>query len=541
MIGVLGICFDIFTLNSNSITKNYISDNDLGELCLVKNYKYDDDSIVCPGVSGANFMTDEDLNLISNYCGKYYKGYLLDSLMMTDSFPLEHRSVDFTSLVSCDEELLIRYFGKDENGHAPFIAKAKEECPGSFYVTDYYIDALNAYFGTNKSYEDFVNGLWIYDLHIQFNGIIKTGYKEKFPQYKDYFFKYLNYNEYANIIEKKSYNYLRNQVDNIYLAAYSYSNTPLLDYKIYYNSTAISATIATNDKRVKIEKNLFSTDNYYYYPNYPELKDDEIILNVNDYNCLTNKECPSVPFKILDEPIEVEFNLHHPLDKAAETSLGSLKLKVVGYADRACSFVNTNTFLKINEAMNKPVKIFMVDPADKLDIYNSLRPYEIGFSFSCLLSIEANERFINVLDNMFKFIFIVLFIMVIISILYYGIRAIKNKIFEIGAMKSLGASDLDIILQVGINIIITSIMLILFYNVLEIALVNVVNNILVKSLNSVSKEYCYLYFGFHLIKVTPKFIGFTDLFIFVGMLLSLIIPYIRIRNLKPTNIIKAKE
>ena len=545
---VLCVIFDIFTINSKSMMRSYLKDIDLEDISLVKNYQSSDGYIKHNFLQSSDYFVDSDLVEINKYCDKYYLSYMLVSTSYRFC-PFSKNCPNLKEVVSVDDDFLNYLFGIDDN--VQFVKRREQDIKGGFYITDFYADEIiNTYSSKNYiiTYDTLLTqGFRVQGCNYCFNGIIITNYKEEFKSLLQYFDTYNNAEEdYLDLkgdIDSLEFYKMLDKVNNIYINAYSYSDTPLEDY---YSSIQEQPSnefkLIVNDSNLNygIQGKVSQSERYEDYIGH--LNNDEMIISTEDLNLLFPNIKTKFGFNFLDEPIEIDLSAYNNNDLNLENPYYKNKIKIIGYINGGANYVNKDTFLKVfNPYFTKPTKVFLVNPADALYIQDNLCNDKISLSLYEAQTFVASERYTDVLVNFFKFIFIILLIVIALGIIFYVAKVIKNNIFEIGVMKSLGARDKDIILQMGINILITSLMLICIYDVLEIIFVRRINNLLVNSINSVILYISCFYPGYKIIAVTPMFLIITDILIVSAMFISVVIPFIKLRRLKPTNIIKAKE
>mgnify|MGYP003298732308 CR=1 FL=1 len=149
---------------------------------------------------------------------------------------------------------------------------------------------------------------------------------------------------------------------------------------------------------------------------------------------------------------------------------------------------------------------------------------------------------INTIIELFRgFCILIVILLIVVCVIYivvYGITSIKKNLYEIGVLKALGAKSIDIavifisqIVIVGIGVIIVSI--------LGVKLLSLLSNKLL--LNAFEDFMTIKIFELSIIKARPKLMSINLSLVFIGSLVSSIIPLIYLRRLKPLNILKGKK
>lgn len=121
----------------------------------------------------------------------------------------------------------------------------------------------------------------------------------------------------------------------------------------------------------------------------------------------------------------------------------------------------------------------------------------------------------------------------------FSIKMIKDKYHDIGILKALGISNITIGLIFGIQVVLIAILTIILSTLGYLVFIDIANDVLIASLRELAKSHIVIDLDFLTFKGIVALID--SLLIFGLTFISLIIPFIKIRNIKPVKIIKTKE
>ena len=154
-------------------------------------------------------------------------------------------------------------------------------------------------------------------------------------------------------------------------------------------------------------------------------------------------------------------------------------------------------------------------------------------------SIMTMAQAVEAFNKFFKLIFAVIATACILIIIRFGLRIVKDRVFEIGVMKALGAKSEDLLSIFVIQIICLGLSICLLSSVGMYFFIGLANDVLVKSLCQLAQSSIMI--DIKLLSFKPKIIGIDSLAVMILSLVSTIVPLFAMRMIKPINIIKAKE
>jgi ABC-type antimicrobial peptide transport system permease subunit len=140
--------------------------------------------------------------------------------------------------------------------------------------------------------------------------------------------------------------------------------------------------------------------------------------------------------------------------------------------------------------------------------------------------------------DLFRLIEIMMLVMTVVFLVSHSIRSVKNNYYQIGVIKAIGGRSSDIskifVLQ---NILLSAVISALTY-VGALIFVDIANDILIKSFTEITGAGVG---NINIISFDPPLVILSMLATMALGLLSTVVPLLLLHNIRPINIIKAKE
>ena len=159
-----------------------------------------------------------------------------------------------------------------------------------------------------------------------------------------------------------------------------------------------------------------------------------------------------------------------------------------------------------------------------------------------IIAIEAVHTMTKAVDvfiPIFRLITFVLCVAVVLILVNFSTKMLKDKYHDIGIMKALGTNNMSITsifgLQIWFIVLVTSLISSLGYYVF----IGLANDVLIESLKILAEGYTI--FDLEFLLFSMDICLKNILLIFVLGFVSLVIPMLKIKNIKPVKIIKVKE
>lgn len=146
---------------------------------------------------------------------------------------------------------------------------------------------------------------------------------------------------------------------------------------------------------------------------------------------------------------------------------------------------------------------------------------------------------VDVFIPIFELIGIILCIGIIFILVNFSSKMIKDKMHEIGILKALGTQNKSIGTVFGLQICLIALLTIIMSTLGCFFFIDLANDVLIASLKELAPSHVVLDLDF----LTFKFnVVLINVLLIIGLcLISLLVPLIKIKNIKPVKIIKAKE
>lgn len=448
--------------------------------------------------------------------------------------------------VIVDEEFLVNKFGS-----LTYLAKADEFHPTGVIIPDYIADSIMLYGRVDyaKDYESLIGEYYWGGKTTMYgfvprgyiNGIFNTGYKEK---YKALFQMFLDDPDlkFADLIQDEAFTKF---IEDVYTGlGFCYSLNP------NFNENALTHpswemlwhyTLTFNDKA-------------YYHSSGPqirrdnifglELADNEVLMNMERYNELFGTEYTA---SNIDEFVPHTVNLKHYKHFAVNEGeeLFSMDVKIGGLFVQGKNNMG-GTFVAGDAVYEAFAKDYFYTTGLLFEGNENIDTcFEVAESLGMVQMVAVIEgihsmtRAVDVFVPIFELISIFLYIGVIFILMNFASKMIGDKMHEIGILKALGTknSTIGIVfgLQVGLIALLTCGLSTLGYYLF----IDVANDILIESVRRIAPGWTMPDLQFLTFK--PIIALMNCLLIFALAFVSLILPMIKIKAIKPVKIIKAKE
>lgn len=548
LIVILGLCELIVTFNAAKIVKAEMQNAEQTCVSLLKSQPLDER--ITLNSNCIIDITDDEIELFyeNGYKGNVYKlvnfpfdygpqqgfahGHTPTKFNPTDAYYNGTRGTLITT-----EEYLVKTFGKLE-----YVALADKIEEGGVYITDYSADAMILYapnlfpdykatLGNNRSSGNNIYGY--------VNGIIKTGYKEKYQAIieslqnveltKDDLLKMTSSEEYRNyyddVMQNLSISYTTNQNfvdDMINLNAKTWcpiGNSVLeLDGKDYEMPNAFF-------------ENALTRTSY-------DLAGDEIIMDYKKYNAIFDTNYSESTLKDFS-PQEVVFKYSYYYDDKSTVVNYSFKVTIVALDKKNVIFLPDALFKKALKYNTFTSALYFDDISDVTEILNIADAKGFSANSVTALSLATMTKAVTVFSDFFGLIFIGLCACCFFIIANYGVKLVRERKYEIGILKALGSRDGDLVLILGLQIILLLLLVVVLYVCGSLVFIDLANDVLIRSLIELAPNSFLL--DIKVLYVNPKHFLVNGVLTAVIVLTSFIIPLVKLRKLKPVNIIKAKE
>lgn len=423
-----------------------------------------------------------------------------------------------------------------------YVALADKVEDGGVYITDYSADAMILYaptlfpnyqatLGNNRSSGNNIYGY--------VNGIIKTGYKEKYQALIESFQDVsLTKDRLLEMTSSEEYRkYYDDVVQNLSI---SYTtNQNFVDDMIELNSKTWcpigNSVLEFEGKEYEMPNAFF--ENALTRSSY-DLKEDEIVMDYKKYNAIFDTNYSEGTLKDFS-PQEVVFKYSYYYDEKSSVVNYSFKVKIIALDKKNVIYLPDALFKRALKYNTFTSALYFDDISDVTEILNTADANGFSANSVIALSLATMTKAVTVFSDFFALIFIGLCACCFFIIANYGVKLVRDRKYEIGILKALGARDCDLVLLLGVQIILLLFLIVLLYILGSVVFIDFANEVLIRSLLELAPDSFLL--DIKVLYVNPKHFLVNGVLTAVIVFTSFIIPLIKLRKLKPVNIIKAKE
>ncbi len=428
-------------------------------------------------------------------------------------------------------------------GSVDYVICAEEQRVDGIYITDFFADACMVNRPTYiKSYSDLLGRYAPYtqNRYAFINGIINTGYKER---YKDIIDKVTDPSTSQDELKKIA------QSDEC-LAFYD-EICQYLNISYSFNPNFVEDTIKSHVRQFEgLGNSVMEYDgkiydcSYKYFScanmnNTVPLADNELVANYSVYNEIFGTTYTAQNMKEFI-PHEVKLSYYLACDQNRSQKRYETTLKIVAITDQLNKINVADNVFELLLGIDMFTFGYYFDNAEQEELlFNTAS--ENGFIPNSSIggSITTMSKAVNVFSRFFNLIFIVLCAALLLLMVQFELKNIRDKMRDIGIMKALGARDIDLIVIFGFQVLIAGLAMIILYIAGSFVFIGLANKVLVLSLNELAKNTLVMDVSFLVVKW--KYILQNCVLACIIMAASFLVPMLRLRYIKPTNVIKAKE
>ena len=454
----------------------------------------------------------------------------------------------FGTLIT-DEAFLAKAFGKD--GKLSFVCKLPTEHPGGIYVTDYFADCFFSYRLVPEEERDYESLLGKYNYSSAglkgegytngyINGIIYTGYKTK---YKDLLQMYKDKVPQQEIARSAIFARAADDIGQYLAIGYTTNPAFLTAIKDSYVAEMAKLSYRTyidNDANRGFSQLFFlERDSTYVKTN---LTGNQAVMRYDVYNQLFKTDYTSTTSKTEFVPHQVKFYSYDYVD-FNRTNPTVYTLDIVGLISSSKGsygiYVSDEMYDRAKE--NMLIKTaFYFDDTTKVDtIFEVAQTTNFIADSIVVSSVQTMAKAVSVFGDLFKLISFVLYVAAIFLVIYFGLKTVNKRMYEIGIIRGLGGKNRSLAWMFALQIIITAIVTCILSYIGLYIFVNLADEVLVRALMASSNGYTML--NIELISFNVPIIMADCGGVMFLSFLSTMLPLLTLRKVKPINIIKAKE
>ena len=546
---IMALAQTIVAFDGGKVISEELDKNSLESLLFIKGVS-DEDAAQLDGDFRA-MIEDGDIDAIMNsgYKGKIYPVLNVSvpvsqykNIVGIESSVLRNSLFINESLgtMIVDQDFLAKKFGEVD-----YLASAEDPSFNGLIITDYLADCILAtnanYFG--KTYEDvigkYVPSGWALDT-VNVKAIIKTGYREQYAE----MINKINTGELSTFQELYADADFKNFVNDLYdRLGFSYTDDKnFLDnaykYRVFYsrNKLVINDMLVYEDTTSP----LFS---FIKPSNLPPIKNGEIIMRYNAYNNLFGTSYDPtnlssfVPHKItLSSYMFSDVDNSDPL-YTVEVTIAALQSRVT---DTIIASPDDTELLQLVGKGDTYYNALYLDGVDGAgEIIDLMDELNYDHQSYAVESIHTMTKVVDVFVPIFKIIALFLCAAAVFILMSFSTKMIKSKMHEIGILKALGTKNSTIGAVFGLQVVLIAILTCVLSTVGYYYIVGVANDVLFESMKRFATGNVVLDLEFF--TFMPRVALEDCALVSILAIISMLIPMIKIKAIKPVKIIKAKE
>ena len=447
-------------------------------------------------------------------------------------------------LLLCDEEYLVDLFGK--NGAIELVAGELESAKSGsgLLITDYFADSIIhheiAAEGVRYLTYDAIIGVFTpsgSNNACRISGIIDTDYEEK---YKSIFDKVKSGEKISGSITSDP-SYIKLADDIMINLGIAYSLNPNFIDSFSLEETSLvkcnGLYFAAGDEEI------FGKSLDYMTTKNAKLKttdfaDGEIAIPYEIFNSLFGTEYTEKDSNKLGviEPVKVKLRRYTDNDYRSAL-LYERDLTVTALTDSRL-VGNENTMLYLKRSDWLPSAVYYRNPQNVEGIVDFVDSTDYRFVSRAQRNVQRVNELVYTFRNLFIFLKITTIAMIVLFLVLFGIRSIKQNSYQIGVIKALGGRNRDIEKIFVLKTFIIGALTAIIASFVSLFFIRFADRVLIASIETVIGMNAQ---GFEVIKIIPSLLVFDAILMIALSFVSALIPVIMLKRIKPVEIIKAVE
>ncbi len=467
----------------------------------------------------------------------------------------------------CTEQYLARIYGT-EDGKINLVETENTSEPqkNGCYITDYMADCIVEHFAPemfeygNYPYDQLIG--WIaQDRNFRVNGVINTGYKERYSkliadikeairtQSREKAQEIYASDQYSEFIEEA-----RTSLNVAYATDEEFLDTIIMNRTAWGEPHTYARLLRVDILEVKEDgtagKILLvdngdltcSINDDKTYGGEFRLKSGEVKMSLELYNQLFGTELTN---ENIDQFEEKEFIIDGFAShrNPSDDPLYSRKFKVVDVVEQTKngkSFeVCPDDYKFFRHYDLFPYAIFFDQPTDIAALYAAGEGYAFYSTSPQFSAVYTVVKVMTMYKDLFVIISVVLFLAGLLILFNFGRKVVRGRVYEIGIIRALGGSKKEIVKIFLFQLLYASVLICIVSVAGLFGIAYLANSILTVSLVKVTQNAAFK--SMTLLVANPITFAFIVGAVVVITILSALIPLVMLSRIKPLNIIKAKE
>ena len=451
-------------------------------------------------------------------------------------------------LLLCDDEYLLDVFGV--NGEVPLIRGDLDDARGSgVLITDYFADSIiyheTAVKGTRYLTYDNIIGVFSpegQNTACKIVGIIDTDYEEKYKSLFDTYQaeKASGNTNIANIITSDPA-YINLADDIVINLGIAYSLNPnFIDSFTLEETTLVKSNglyFSAGDVEIN-GKSLDYMTTQITGLSTSDFADGEIAIPYETYNLLFGTEYTSKDANKLDRVEKKAVTVRRYVDNDLTKGVVYEREFTVTAVTASRLVCNENTMLYFKRADWYPSAVYYKGADNVDEIVDITDTTDFRFVARSQRNVQRVNELVYTFRDLFLFLEVTTVAMIVLFLVLFGIRSIKENSYQIGVIKALGGRNNDIQRIFVLKTCIIGVIVAVVASFASIFFVRFANKILIASIETVIGMNTN---GLEVIRVIPSLITLDGAMMIVLSLVSALVPVIMLKSIKPVEIIKTKE
>ena len=443
--------------------------------------------------------------------------------------------VESVGTIVVDENYLIEKFGKD--GNVKYLAQSDSYHESGVIITDYLADSImygnveyRKYLNSDNPYE---NLLGVYRMgghdRAYINAIIDTDYEEEYKELVEIIKTNVPSNTDDLILTNKFASDVYSRLGVTYSTNERFLTSliekPVVDHVFFYKTLI-------NDKKVELPNNTWAVYD-------DSLNDNQVKLSYLYYNEAFGTKYNDNNISSF-APHKVNLKFFYYNESNQEKALIEKEVEVVGlYGSDKGMMVSKQIYdeMLVYHHYTYALLFDGVEGVDKtIGIHDDL-----DFEMKSLVAeaVHTMTEAVDVFIPIFELIAIVLCAGIIFILTNFSTKMIKDKMHDIGIFKALGTQNKSIGIIFGMQILLIALTTVLMSTLGYYFFIDLANDVLIASLKELAPSHTMIDLEFLTFKMIV--VEFNIILIILLTVISLVVPMISIRKIKPVKIIKTKE
>ena len=283
-------------------------------------------------------------------------------------------------------------------------------------------------------------------------------------------------------------------------------------------------------------KNFIESEMAFYGSKLPE---KTVYMSFNDYNDTFNTSYTAENLQSFI-PHQTKLAHYEYSDIDRESPIFETEVTIAGLLNCNQTLLTSRDVTKLFQINQFAAYSLYFDGTEGIDkVIDTAQNLNYTYQSYSIEGIHTMTKAVDVFIPIFELIAVILCVGIIFILINFSSKMIKDKMHEIGILKALGTQNKAIGTVFGLQICLIALLTIIMSTIGYFLFIDLANDVLIESLKQLAPTHIVLDLDFLTFKANV--VGINVLLIIVLCVLSLFVPLIKIKNIKPVQIIKVKE